>query len=44
VGDRRGKPSRLLTRSFRRLELVGAMSGIAIIGIGLRLALAGRKD
>jgi threonine/homoserine/homoserine lactone efflux protein len=33
-----------LARSSRRLELVGGMSGIAIIGIGLRLALTGRKD
>jgi threonine/homoserine/homoserine lactone efflux protein len=33
-----------LTRKPRRLELVGGLSGIAIIGIGLRLALTGRKD
>jgi threonine/homoserine/homoserine lactone efflux protein len=33
-----------LTRRPRRLELVGGLSGLAIIGIGVRLALAGRKD
>ncbi len=33
-----------LTRTPRRLELVGGMGGMAIIGIGLRLALTGRKD
>ncbi|MGP8163177.1 MAG: LysE family translocator [Acidimicrobiales bacterium] len=33
-----------LTRSPRRLELVGGLSGIAILGIGLRLAVTGRKD
>jgi threonine/homoserine/homoserine lactone efflux protein len=33
-----------LTRRPRRLELVGGLSGLAIIGIGLRLALTGRRD
>ncbi|HXZ83728.1 MAG TPA: LysE family translocator [Acidimicrobiales bacterium] len=33
-----------LGRTPRWLELVGALSGIAIIGIGPRLALAGRRD
>jgi threonine/homoserine/homoserine lactone efflux protein len=33
-----------LTRRPRRLELVGGLSGLAIIGIGVRLALAGRRD
>lgn len=33
-----------LTRTPRRLELVGGLSGIAILDIGLRLAVTGRKD
>jgi threonine/homoserine/homoserine lactone efflux protein len=33
-----------LARSPRRLELVGGASGLVMIGLGLRLALAGRKD
>jgi threonine/homoserine/homoserine lactone efflux protein len=33
-----------LTRSPRRLELVGGTGGLVMIGIGLTLALTGRKD
>jgi threonine/homoserine/homoserine lactone efflux protein len=33
-----------LTRSPRRLELVGGTGGLVMIGIGLALALTGRKD
>ena len=33
-----------LTRSPRRLELVGGTGGLVMIGIGLSLALTGRKD
>jgi threonine/homoserine/homoserine lactone efflux protein len=32
------------TRSQRRLELVGGTSGLVMIGIGVRLALTGRRD
>ncbi|HEX6454557.1 MAG TPA: LysE family translocator [Trebonia sp.] len=32
------------TRSRRRLELIGGTSGLVMIGIGLRLALTGRRD
>jgi threonine/homoserine/homoserine lactone efflux protein len=32
------------TRSPRRLELVGGTGGLVMIGIGLTLALTGRKD
>jgi len=31
-------------RSPRRLELVGGLGGLAIIGLGVTLALTGRKD
>jgi threonine/homoserine/homoserine lactone efflux protein len=31
-------------KSPRRLEMIGGLGGLAIIGIGLRLALTGRKD
>ena len=31
-------------RSPRRLELVGGLGGLAIIGVGVALALTGRKD
>ncbi|HEY5272778.1 MAG TPA: LysE family translocator [Acidimicrobiales bacterium] len=31
-------------KSPKRLEMIGGLSGLAIIGIGLRLALTGRKD
>jgi threonine/homoserine/homoserine lactone efflux protein len=31
-------------RSPRRLELVGGLGGLAIIGLGVTLAFAGRKD
>jgi threonine/homoserine/homoserine lactone efflux protein len=33
-----------LARSPRRLELIGGASGLAMIGIGARLALTGRSD
>jgi threonine/homoserine/homoserine lactone efflux protein len=33
-----------LGRSQRRLELVGGIGGLAMIGIGTRLALTGRND
>jgi threonine/homoserine/homoserine lactone efflux protein len=33
-----------LARSPRRLELVGGASGLVMIGLGVRLALTGRKD
>jgi threonine/homoserine/homoserine lactone efflux protein len=33
-----------LARSPRRLELVGGAGGLAVIGLGLRLAVTGRKD
>jgi threonine/homoserine/homoserine lactone efflux protein len=33
-----------LTRTPRRLEIVGGLSGLAIIGIGVRLALVGRNS
>jgi threonine/homoserine/homoserine lactone efflux protein len=33
-----------LARSPRRLELIGGTSGLVMIGIGVRLALTGRKD
>ena len=33
-----------LGRSQRRLELIGGMGGLAMIGIGTRLALTGRND
>jgi threonine/homoserine/homoserine lactone efflux protein len=33
-----------LARSPRRLEMVGGAGGLAMIGIGARLALTGRKD
>lgn len=33
-----------LTSSPRRLEFIGGASGVAMIGIGIRLALTGRKD
>jgi len=32
------------TKSRRRLELIGGTSGLVMIGIGLRLALTGRRD
>lgn len=32
------------TRSKRRLEIVGGASGLVMVGIGLRLALTGRRD
>ena len=32
------------TKSRRRLELVGGTSGLVMIGIGVRLALTGRRD
>jgi threonine/homoserine/homoserine lactone efflux protein len=32
------------TRSPRRLELIGGLGGLAIIAVGIRLALTGRKD
>jgi threonine/homoserine/homoserine lactone efflux protein len=31
-------------KSPKRLELIGGLGGLAIIGIGLRLAVTGRKD
>ena len=31
-------------RSPRRLELVGGLGGLAIVGLGVALALTGRKD
>ncbi|HUZ81628.1 MAG TPA: hypothetical protein VMU73_05230 [Gaiellaceae bacterium] len=33
-----------LGRSSRRLELVGGTSGLVMIGLGLGLAVSGRKD
>lgn len=33
-----------LARSPRRLELVGGTGGLVMIGLGVRLAIAGRKD
>lgn len=33
-----------LTRSPRRLEMIGGSGGLVMIGIGLTLALTGRKD
>ena len=33
-----------LGRSQRRLELIGGIGGLAMIGIGTRLALTGRND
>lgn len=33
-----------LTRSPRRLELIGGSGGLVMIGIGISLALTGRKD
>jgi threonine/homoserine/homoserine lactone efflux protein len=33
-----------ITRSRRRLELIGGTSGLVMIGIGVRLALTGRSD
>jgi threonine/homoserine/homoserine lactone efflux protein len=33
-----------LARSPRRLELIGGVSGLAMIGIGARLAMTGRHD
>jgi threonine/homoserine/homoserine lactone efflux protein len=33
-----------IARSPRRLELIGGAGGVAMIGIGASLALAGRKD
>lgn len=32
------------SRSRRRLEMIGGVSGLVMIGIGLRLALTGRRD
>ncbi|MBO0802250.1 MAG: LysE family translocator [Nocardiopsaceae bacterium] len=32
------------TRSKRRLEMIGGVSGLVMIGIGLRLALTGNRD
>jgi threonine/homoserine/homoserine lactone efflux protein len=32
------------TKSRRRLELIGGTSGLVMIGIGVRLALTGRRD
>jgi threonine/homoserine/homoserine lactone efflux protein len=31
-------------KSPRRLELIGGIGGLAIIAVGVRLALTGRKD
>ena len=31
-------------RSPRRLELIGGLGGLAIIGVGVTLALTGRRD
>jgi threonine/homoserine/homoserine lactone efflux protein len=33
-----------LARSPQRLELIGGAGGVAMIGIGASLALAGRQD
>lgn len=33
-----------LARSPRRLELIGGVGGLVLIGLGVRLALTGRKD
>jgi threonine/homoserine/homoserine lactone efflux protein len=33
-----------LARSPRRLELVGGIGGLTLIGLGLRLAVSGRRD
>jgi len=33
-----------LARSPRRLELVGGAGGLTLVGLGLRLAVSGRKD
>ncbi len=39
-----GSASAWLARSPRRLELIGGAGGLVIVGIGIRLALTGRKD
>lgn len=39
-----GTVRRWLDRSPRRAEVVGGTSGLIMIGLGLRLAVAGRKD
>lgn len=39
-----GSASQWLERSPRRLELIGGVGGLMIAGIGVRLALTGRKD
>ena len=33
-----------ISRSPRRLELIGGAGGLVLIGLGVRLALTGRKD
>ena len=33
-----------LARSPRRLELIGGAGGLVLIGLGVRLAVTGRKD
>ena len=44
LGGRRRRGAGVAHTPPRRLELVGGLSGLAIIGIGVRLALAGRRD
>ncbi len=39
-----GSMRRWIDRSPRRSEAVGATSGLLMIGLGVRLALTGRKD
>ena len=33
-----------LARSPRRLELIGGAGGLVLVGLGVRLAVTGRKD
>jgi threonine/homoserine/homoserine lactone efflux protein len=33
-----------LARSERRLELIGGAGGLVLVGLGVRLAITGRKD
>jgi threonine/homoserine/homoserine lactone efflux protein len=39
-----GSVGRWLKRSPRRAEAIGATSGVLLVGLGVRLALTGRKD
>jgi threonine/homoserine/homoserine lactone efflux protein len=38
-----GTARQWLARSPRRLELLGAAGGVAIVGLGLQLAISGRS-